>query len=99
MKRTPLKRKTPLKRVSVKRNSELDRYSKLRRKYLDAFPVCEVCKNEDATEIHHRKGREHGRLNQTAWFLAVGRRCHTRIHNDPKWAMKMGYMVSRIEHK
>lgn len=41
MKRTPLKRKTPLRKRSS-RKAKLDReYTKLRKKYLDENPICE----------------------------------------------------------
>ena len=66
MKRTPLKRKTPLKRsqkplkrsplrkVSPKQSKRLTAYSRLRKDYLNEHPVCQVkgCANP-ASDIHH----------------------------------------------
>jgi hypothetical protein len=48
-----------------------------------------------ATDIHHRRGRWHGRLNETEHWLAVCRESHERIHYHPQWAYERGYMLPR----
>ena len=77
MKRSPLKRKTPLKRtgrklrpVSKKRAKQNKLYSEIRKVYLEENPACEVC-GKQATQIHHKRGRIHDRLNDTAFFMPV----------------------------
>jgi hypothetical protein len=101
-------KRTPLKRVSSKRSKELREYAKLRKAYLEAHPYCEVYLAENglkyegnpidaplATDIHHRRGRWHGRLNETEHWLAVCRESHERIHYHPQWAYERGYMLPR----
>jgi hypothetical protein len=101
-------KRTPLKRVSNKRSKELREYSKLRKAYLETHPYCEVYMAELgvkyngkpldmplATDIHHRKGRWGGRLNDTQYWLAVCRASHDRIHRHPQWAYERGYMLPR----
>jgi len=87
-------RRTPLRRVSAKRRKLLSLYSDLRKTYLQSNEVCEVCKENEATDIHHKLplGRG-GKLNDTSIFLAVCRVCHDHIHSNPKWAEEKGYLL------
>lgn len=107
MKRSPLKRKARLKPVSDRRAKENAVYRKVRKEYLAAHPYCEICLAEHrieclkkaevhgvnrATEIHHRKGR--GKyLNDVKFFLAVCRKCHNAVGDNPKWAESRGYLL------
>jgi len=101
MKRTPLKRKTPLKRggklrrVSKKRRKQNEFYSDVREKFLGNTPVCQVCQFRMASQVHHRRGRFGDRLNEVEFFLAVCFECHDKIHHNPAWAYRMGYMIKR----
>lgn len=111
MKRSPLKRKSPLKakggfnntlkthrpmrRVSAKRSKENKLYSEVRKIYLTEHPRCQVCSNNPSSEIHHRRGRWKSRLYDTAFFLAICRPCHDRIHHNPEWAYATGLMLPR----
>ena len=94
MKRTPLRRKTPIKRVSKRRRAEMKDYSAKREKLLTASPVCEVCKRADSTDVHHKKGRGRYYLRVDTW-LAVCRTCHGRIHEYPQWARREGLILGR----
>ena len=101
MKRTPIKRKTPLKRsgklrrVSKKRRKQNEVYSDVREKFLSNTPVCQVCQHRMASQVHHRRGRFGDRLNEVEFFLAVCFECHDKIHHNPAWAYRMGYMIKR----
>lgn len=101
-------KRTRLRQVSVVRAKELRQYSKLRKIYLEAHPYCEVwlaehdLKYEGAPleaplsqDIHHRQGRQRAKLNDTSMWLAVCRELHNQIHNNPKWAYEMGYLVKK----
>lgn len=97
-------KRTPLKKVSSKRSKELRLYAKLRKEYLDANPHCQVWLKENpnataeaplATDIHHVRGRWHGRLNDTTNWLAVCRESHEKIHRNPAWAYERGYLHPR----
>jgi hypothetical protein len=105
MKRTPLKRKTPMKRggfglkrtklkqVSKRQASRNSLYSRQRREYLDVHPKCQVCGERAATDIHHTAGRGKS-TNDASTFLAVCRECHNRIHQHPAWARENGYLAN-----
>ena len=86
----------PVEKVSEKRAGELKEYYKLRQEYLIAFPCCEV---EDChlkvVDIHHMAGKENGRLNDVAHFMAVCRKHHNHIHDDTVNAKSKGYSVTR----
>ncbi len=94
MKRTPLKRKTPMKRISKARQEASKIYSELRKKFLQELPSCEVCTKAKSTDVHHKKGRGKFYLDVESW-LSVCRRCHDRIHASPIWARKNGYLEDR----
>ena len=87
-------RRTPLRRVSKKRADALKVYRVNKWDYLEVTPICEVCKQNEATDIHHKLplGRG-GKLNDKTIFLAVCRACHDKIHHDPKWAEQEGYLL------
>ena len=48
--------------------------------------------NERATEIHHTNGREYERLNDVKNWLAVSRKGHRWIHDNPKEAREKGWL-------
>jgi hypothetical protein len=106
MKRSPLKRRTPLKRsgklrpVSKKRAGQNKVYSALRREFLEAHieKCCPVIKfhydvEVPCTEIHHTFGRENEKLNDVSYWLAVSREGHRIIHDSPNEAREHGWLV------
>lgn len=93
MKRSPLRRGKPLRRVSKKRRKQNTLYAVLRREYLSANPVCEVCQKTKATDIHHKAGRAGRYLNENTLWAAVCRSCHEHIHRHPMLARKAGWIV------
>ena len=94
MKRSPLKRKTPLRRVSKKRKLQNDVYKEVREQFLTLNPLCQVCSSV-ASQVHHRRGRFGDRLNKSEFFLAMCLDCHHKIHMNPAWAYAKDYMVKR----
>tara|TARA_B100001093_G_scaffold504253_1_gene559790 strand:- start:25 stop:312 length:288 start_codon:yes stop_codon:yes gene_type:complete len=94
MKRTPLKRKTPLRRVSKARREASKIYLTLRQSFLADLPLCEVCEKEKSTDVHHKKGRGKYYLDVDTW-LSVCRKCHDRIHVNPSWARENGFIEDR----
>lgn len=100
MKRTSLKRKTPLKRggklrpFSKKRAKQNRKYLAERENYFTHKSACEIC-GARATQIHHKKGRAGDRLFDSEFFMAICYDCHHKIHQNPKWAYENGYMVQR----
>ena len=93
MKRSRLLRKTPLRRISKKRAAQRRVYNTRGRAYLRSHPVCEVCKKEPSSQIHHR-ARCHGRLlTQEENFMAVCITCHRHITDHGQWAKELGYKI------
>lgn len=97
LRRTPLKRgtsrlkRTRLRPRSRKRSRQEASYAKQRAAWLKGRR-CEVC-GEQATEIHHKAGRDGDRLTDESQWMAVNRVCHRAIHEHPKWAREMGYLI------
>ena len=72
MKRSPLKRKTPLKRtgrklrlVSRKRAKQNKLYSEIRKVYLEENPACEVCGKQATRYRDWETDRKSTRLNSS----------------------------------
>lgn len=92
--------KTKIRQVSVKRQKELREYSSLRKKFLERPEnklciVAETIFNEKihCTEIHHKKGRIGKLLNYTPFWLAVSRKGHDWIHENPEEAYKLNFLI------
>jgi hypothetical protein len=81
--------------LSKKRIQQNKDYSKIRIEFLKLNPICAVTGNQ-ATEIHHKKGRTGGLLTDVRYFLPVCREAHIYIENNPKWAKEMGYSLNRL---
>ena len=71
----------------------------MRKEYLSAVTICEICSERKATELHHVDGRRGDRLCDVDNILGVCRVCHgERIHGGvsegygPSWAREQGYL-------
>lgn len=78
---------------STSRRKQLATYALLRPTFLQAHPVCQSCKAERATELHHKAGRRGEWLNYTPFFLALCSSCHRWIHDNGKAAEDQGLLV------
>ena len=76
--------------------SNLREYKKLRDKFIIENPNCERCGNE-ATDVHHKKGRIGNDLLDVSNFLSVCRTCHHWIENNVSEAKKLGYSLNRLD--
>ena len=72
-------------------------YKEVRSAYMKKHPKCEVCKRNNATEIHHMAGRIGDKLTDINNFMSVCRECHFLIENNPNWAKEHGYSKSRLK--
>jgi hypothetical protein len=87
-------RRKAIRRVSVAMRKRLAEYQRVRVDYLRAHLTCEVCFAIPATQVHHRKGR--GKLlSEAQWFLACCQLCHRKIHDQPAWAYRNGFLIKR----
>ena len=93
----PPKQRKPINKVSVKLKEGNKIYAKEKKKYLDAFPFCEMpnC-NKWAESIHHIKGRLGALLYNPEYFFACCMEHHTEIEMNPKKAKENGYSISRL---
>lgn len=84
--------------VSEKRKKSNKIYSEERLKYLESHIFCKA-KLENctvrATDIHHMKGRLGELFLDTRYWLAVCRKCHTWITENPLKAIALGLSKSR----
>jgi hypothetical protein len=88
----------PIKKVSQQQRIKNIEYLKVRQEYLALYPVCEVPECDlKATDIHHQKGKATVELLMDVnYFMAVCRKHHTVIENNPNWAKEEGYSFKRI---
>jgi len=94
--RKPNLKLTKIRHVSKKRQKENTKYLKLREEFLQQ-PKNRFCPitGEVATEVHHKysgKDRNQYYLEVSTW-LAVSRKGHNFIHDNPAWAKEKGYLL------
>lgn len=80
--------------MSKKHAERLAGYRKKRIEFLEMNKECQVCWKAPAIQVHHMKGRGKYTDDETT-FLAVCQPCHRWIHDNPKEAMDMGYILQR----
>ena len=103
-----VKAKKPLPKVSKKRAIENAKYTVKRLEFLGKPEnrICPVTKTE-TTDVHHKMGRigfadSWARMNNitllldSRFWLAVSRKGHNKIEENPEWAKEMGYSLDRL---
>jgi hypothetical protein len=85
--------------ISEKRLAEMEVYRKNRDVYMASHPKCEVggC-NKKSKDLHHKRGRVGDDYTNPANFMAVCRKCHIVIENNPQWAKDNGYSITRTNN-
>jgi hypothetical protein len=78
--------------MSNKRKIEREEYLKLRMDFLKAHPICEVCGEHIAQDVHH-KAKRGINLNNVSTWMSVCRACHYEIETHKGWAREIGYLV------
>jgi hypothetical protein len=86
--------------MSDKRMRELAQYRKDRIKFLTARPQCgaqifPICTYE-ATQVHHKGGRENDLLLEQSLWLPICHGCHQFVTENSKQAIEWGLSVSRL---
>ncbi len=84
-----------MRRVSKKRRKLNAVYNENAREYLRENPVCEVCKEAQATQIHH-KARRIKYLCEARYFLSICGPCHRFVEDHPAASMKMGWTLDKF---
>lgn len=85
---------TKIKPKSDKRSKEDKIYSALRKVFLEG-KFCPIT-GEQATQVHHKKGRIGKLYLDIRFWLAVSDTGHKKIELNPEWAKKMGYSLERL---
>ena len=80
-----------IKPISEKRKKEKIEYLKKRLNFLEG-KRCPVT-GEKATEIHHKKKRYGKRLNDENYWMAVSRKGHVYIHDNPAESYEKGWLI------
>lgn len=89
------KPKKEINKRSEKRKSEEQIYSVLSKDYKKNNPICEKCKKAPTTDLHHKKGRIGKLLNMVFFWMAVCRKCHNYIHDNPKESYEKGWLIRK----
>jgi hypothetical protein len=99
-KKKPTKEIKPIKKFSdvrAKRNVlyiEANRIFLLEEKNQFCIVMAELFnRTVRATEVHHTNGRENERLLDRTYWMAVSREGHQWIHNNPKKARELGWLI------
>lgn len=100
---------TPIKKKSDKRKKQEAIYLKKRADFLNKKEnkKCPVFPNLPTTDVHHKKGRvgfadawaRHNGINlylDERFWLAVSRKGHQKIENNPIWAKEKGFSLDRL---
>jgi hypothetical protein len=87
----------PINKLSKKRQVEELRYKVLRIEFLGKKEnqICPITK-EKTTDIHHKKGRIGDLLLDTRYWVALSRRGHKFVEENPEWARKNGFSLNRL---
>lgn len=90
----------PIRKISKKQKKVIADYKSTRSNYLNEHPWCEArlegCTIK-ATEIHHKKGKDNAELwNDTSYFMAICRGCHTKIEEGGAWVYERGFKERRF---
>lgn len=108
---TPKKKKKHyvIPKKSAKKAAADIEYYKIRAEFLNNLKskICPVFPAKLVTDIHHKKGRigfadEWAKENNipllidTRFFLAVSRKGHEQIENNPIWAKENGFSLDRL---
>jgi hypothetical protein len=92
----------PMKRVSTKRSRQNVQYSDVRRLFLEAFPLCMMCRKlrhrapRESTEVHHWRGRCGRLLCYTRFFVSSCGECHDWVHANGAEAREMGFLAPAV---
>ena len=82
--------------MSVAMQGRMRRYLPLKAAFMAQHPRCQVrgCRCV-ARDLHHRQGRRGWRLCAVGWFMAVCRRHHDMMKEQPTWALEHGYVTAQ----
>lgn len=91
------KQQKPIQKRSKKRQIEELKYQALRIEFLGK-PENRKCPitGDPTTDIHHKKGRIGSLLLDARYWIALSRKGHRFVEENPEWAKENGYSLSRL---
>lgn len=95
-----VKEEKPIAKQSDTMKDAMKVYTKKATAYKRLHPICEakiegVC-SKVTTDIHHKKGKSSQELLlDEKYWLAVCRKCHQVLEQNPAWAKQNGFSLSR----
>lgn len=95
MKRSPLKRRKPLRR-NVATLDERDAWEQLRQQvYARAGGLCDLCGTRlpQGFHAHHRRTRSRGGSDDVLNLVALHPSCHDAVHRNPRRSYLQGFLV------
>lgn len=87
-------KQSPIKRTSNTMVEKLKEYSRLKKEFIKG-KTCPEYPNLPVEDIHHMRGREGSLLLDTRYWMAVSRKAHIKITNNPAWARSKGYNLKK----
>lgn len=73
-------------------------YKAKRLKFLKENPRCMVYPELKSTDVHHKRGRVGSNYLDEKTWLAVSRKAHIEIEENPEWAILKGYSELRLKN-
>jgi 5-methylcytosine-specific restriction endonuclease McrA len=96
MKRSPMKRTRMVRRVTERAAAYRDELEQVRPLVVArAMGLCELCRAEPGTTIHHRKLRSQGGTNSLANLMFLSDECHSWTHDHPATSYARGLLLRR----
>jgi 5-methylcytosine-specific restriction endonuclease McrA len=92
------KSKYKIKQVSTKQAQALKQYAQVRKAFLSEHLYCEAnltgCLTV-ALDVHHKfsGSKRAAHFLEVSTWMAVCRMCHNNIHDNPKNAKELGYLL------
>jgi len=91
----PVVKRSRPKQKSKKKSAQDTVYSQLRRVFLTKHPMCQahlpgIC-TQKSTDVHHTARRGENYLKVSTW-MAVCRKCHGWIEENPEEAKDLGFL-------
>lgn len=86
----------PQSRIKTESEKEKERKAKYRPiaiQYKLDNPICQICNKRKTTDVHHKAGRIGCLLFEVSLFMALCRKCHREVHDNPKIAREKGYLI------
>lgn len=91
----PLKKAKQIAKISTRRKTERQIYNVKRRMFLEQNPMCQIYPDKKATEIHHIRGTNNGRLLDEKYWMALSREAHNYVHANPSESYEKGWLIKR----